>query len=240
MCNTCGNSYCGGCNGVFPFNRPFYNPPYTTPFNRQCLPNVPPVPAWPCPTCQPCTDNGCLVKIVTNCVLTSSALVCLNLGAGTSLTTVLNAIDLVLCTYKDNITIINQTLVTINETITTIQADIDAGHFTPTLTNEINITASSVATDALYSRVKNVVTVQYSIYVTPIATALTKLVVTLPAALPANPSGSSAGQGAYYDNGTVTAAEVIFVDSTHVSIWFTPVTSGNSYVLNFSVMYRKS
>ena len=100
MCQTCGNLACSGqCSGSnFPYNRPFYNPPFTSPFNRNCLPVVPPVPAYPCPTCGPCAQVGCLQSITTDCVVTTMPYPCLgNTAINTNLTTVLNNINSILC-----------------------------------------------------------------------------------------------------------------------------------------------
>lgn len=92
MCQTCGNHLCGGC-GNWPFNRPFYNPPYTTPFNRQCAPPVPPVPPWPCPTCKPCAQTGCLNYIMSDCVTMSKAYTCLGIGLNDTLTIAFNKVE---------------------------------------------------------------------------------------------------------------------------------------------------
>lgn len=98
MCNFCDSQSCTGqCRNGWPFNRPFYNPPFTTPFNRECRPPVPPVPPWPCPTCKPCVQNGCLTQIITDCVFTTKAYPCIGVASGTSLTTVLSALDTIVC-----------------------------------------------------------------------------------------------------------------------------------------------
>lgn len=98
MCQICGSQSCSGqCQNGWPFNRPFYNPSFTTPFNRQCRPPVPNVPASPCPSCQPCNQNGCLASITTDCVLTQVPYPCLQLSQGSTLTAVLAAMNTLLC-----------------------------------------------------------------------------------------------------------------------------------------------
>lgn len=98
MCQTCGSNSCSGqCQNGWPFNRPAYNPPYTRPFSQQCVPIIPPLPLGPCTECNPCAQQGCLQSITTDCVTTVKLYNCFQTASGTSLTTVLDKIDALIC-----------------------------------------------------------------------------------------------------------------------------------------------
>ena len=105
MCTFCQSESCSGqCRDGWPFvnNRPFYNPPFTTPFNRNCVPVLPPVPPYPCPTCNPCLSVGCLQTITTDCVVTTASYPCIgNSAIGTNLTAILGTLNSLVCNISN-------------------------------------------------------------------------------------------------------------------------------------------
>lgn len=112
---------------------------------------------------------------------------------------------------------------------------LNAGSFTPIFSDSANVDSVTSNIDAMYTRVGNIVNVQYSLYVDPTVTLTpTTLHVTLP--IDSNPSASLAGQGSFNQT-NISAVFVTPVDSQHALITFYPIAT-SSTLLNFSITYR--
>jgi hypothetical protein len=107
--------------------------------------------------------------------------------------------------------------------------------FTPVMIDSTNVDATTI-NDAMAIITGRLVTVQYSLYVTPNTTLTpTQIKISLP--IPANPSATPAGQGVFEDTGGNASAIVKAVDANTISVDWTPVST-SSQLLNFSVCYR--
>lgn len=110
-----------------------------------------------------------------------------------------------------------------------------SGHFAPVISNDVNLTASANNIDAMWTRIGDIVTVQYSFLLDPTITLTnTTLDFTYPVA--ANPSADVAGQGVFSDAIPVAVA-VIPVDATHGQLKFTPTATVNT-LCQISITYR--
>lgn len=110
-----------------------------------------------------------------------------------------------------------------------------SGHFAPVISNDVNLTASANNIDAMWTRIGDIVTVQYSFLLDPTITLTnTTLDFTYPVA--ANPSADVAGQGVFSDAIPVAVA-IIPVDATHSQLKFTPTATVNT-LCQISITYR--
>tara|TARA_R110000868_G_scaffold38259_2_gene134059 strand:- start:1106 stop:2251 length:1146 start_codon:yes stop_codon:yes gene_type:complete len=110
-----------------------------------------------------------------------------------------------------------------------------SGHFAPVISNDVNLTASANNIDAMWTRIGDIVTVQYSFLLDPTVTLTnTTLDFTYPVA--ANPSADVAGQGVFSDAIPVAVA-VVSVDAAHGQLKFTPTATANT-LCQISITYR--
>lgn len=108
--------------------------------------------------------------------------------------------------------------------------------FTPAIIDSTNASGITVNTDAMAMITGRLITVQYSLLVTPTVTLTpTQIKVSLPIA--ANPSATPNGQGVFEDTGGNTSAIVKAVDANTISVDWTPVST-SPQLLNFNVTYR--
>lgn len=115
MCTVCGNVFCNGAcsqRNIPNWNPPF-SQPFVSPFSKVCFPSVPgylpgtypgnfpgPFPnrcGCAKPECYSCNNNGCLFPTTSDCVTIACPMNCMGIPEGTSLSTVLQALDAANC-----------------------------------------------------------------------------------------------------------------------------------------------
>ncbi len=114
---------------------------------------------------------------------------------------------------------------------------INSGHFAVVYSDSSNIDAISDNIDAAWTRVGNIVTVQYSVNVDA-TTTLTDTYSEFTLPVTASPSSSLAGQGGFGDSNSIVGSVIVIpTDGTHAIFHLKPVITTNALV-QFTITYR--